>query len=104
MCVGPVRVERQLTHLRRCGFPHLLAVAVADVDREEPRQRVEVTLAFRVLEVATVAADDDRHLAVPVAAHAGEVEPQVVACRALEIQRLRCRCRQLSSLTRVPQS
>src|SRR5690242_21089748 len=31
MRVGPVRVERQLAHLRSRGFPHLLAVAVADV-------------------------------------------------------------------------
>src|SRR5207244_4093932 len=104
MCVGPVCVERQLTHLRCCGVPHLLAVAVADVDREKAGKGVQVALAFRVLEVAAVATDDDRHIAVPVTAHPREVEPEMVARSALKIQLLRCRGRQFASPTRVPQS
>jgi hypothetical protein len=58
--VRPVRVERQLAHLLERRLAHLLAEAVAEVDREEPGERVEVALAVRVLEVAAVAADDDR--------------------------------------------
>src|SRR5258705_563256 len=104
MGVTPVRVEGQLAHLCRRGLADLLAESVADVDGEEPCKRVEVTLALRVLEVAAVATDDDRYLAVLVAAHTGEVKPQVIACCALEVQRLRCRCCQCSSRTRVPQS
>src|SRR5439155_27118637 len=104
MCVGPVCVERQLTHLRCCGFPHLLAVAVADVDREKAGKGVHEALAVRVLEVAAVATDDDRHIAVPVTAHPREVEPEMVARSALKIQLLRCRGRQFASPTRVPQS
>src|SRR5205823_5613140 len=41
----------------------------------------------RVLEVAAVAADDYRHLRVPVGVHACEVEPEVVACGPLQIER-----------------
>jgi hypothetical protein len=85
MGVRPVGVERQLAHLRRRGLPHLLAVRVADLHREEARERVEVALPVRVLEVAALAADDDRDLAVAVAAHAGEVEPQVLVRRPLEL-------------------
>src|SRR5438067_1121943 len=42
MRVRPVRVERQLAHLLERGLADLLAVAVADVDGEEARERVEV--------------------------------------------------------------
>jgi hypothetical protein len=83
--VRPVRVEGQLAHLVQRRLPDLLAEAVADVDREQPRERIEVALALRVLEVAAVAADDDRHLARLVAAHAREVHPQVVACELLQL-------------------
>src|SRR4029079_2150517 len=37
--VRPVGVEGQLPHLLERGLPHLLPVAVADVDGEEPGQR-----------------------------------------------------------------
>ena len=78
MRVRPVRVEGQLAHLRERGLADLLAERVADVDREEPGERVEVPLAVRILEVAPLAADDHRHVLVAVAAHAREVHPQVV--------------------------
>ena len=88
MRVRPVRVERQLAHLLERRLADLLAVAVADVDREEPGERVEVALAVRVPEVAAVAPDDDRDvLAVAEAAHPGEVHPQVVPGELLEVGR-----------------
>src|SRR3954464_2707584 len=102
MRITPVGVERQLAHLRGRRLADLLAVAVADVDGEQSREGVEVALPFRVLEVAPVPADDDRHLAVP--AHASEVQPEVFARSALQIQRLRRSGSQCSSPTRVPQS
>ena len=77
MGVGPVRVIGQLAHLRGGRLAHLLTEAVADVDGEEAGQRVEVPAPVDVLEVAAVAADDDRQLAVVVAAHRGEVQPQM---------------------------
>ena len=60
---------------------------VADVDREQPGERVEVALAVRVLEVAPVAADDDRHLLSRVPAHPREVHPEVVLRELLEVER-----------------
>ncbi len=60
--VRPVRVERQLAHLLERRLADLLAERVADVDGEEAGERVEVALAVHVLEVAPVAADDDRHV------------------------------------------
>ena len=83
--VAPVRVERKLAHLRRCRLPHLLAEAVADLDGEEPCQRVEIALAVRVLQVAAVATDDDRDVALHVARHAREVHPQMVARSLLQL-------------------
>ena len=65
--------------LRLTRLTDLLAEAVPDVDGEQAGERIEVALAVDVLEVAAVTADDDRHLAVHVAGHAGEVQPQVVA-------------------------
>ena len=85
MGVRPVRVERQLAHLLERRLAHLLAERVPEIDREEAGQRVQVALAVRVLEIAAVAADDDRHFGVAVAAHAGEVQPQVVSRRLLKI-------------------
>jgi hypothetical protein len=67
--VAPVRVEGQLAHLRRRRLAHLLAEPVADLDGEEAGQRIEVALAVRVLQVAAVAAHDDRHLGVAISAH-----------------------------------
>src|SRR6185312_13229401 len=85
--VRPVRVEGQLAHLRRRRLADLVAIRVADLHREQPGERVEVALAVRILEIAAFAADDDRHLAVSVAAHPREVEPEVVAYRLLQLGR-----------------
>jgi hypothetical protein len=65
-------------HLFERGLADLLAVRVPDVDGEEPRERVEVTLALVVPEVTALSAHDDRRL---VLVHPGEVQPQVVARR-----------------------
>src|SRR5439155_17236946 len=51
---------------------------VADVDAEEPGERVQIPLAVRVLQVAAFAADDDRDVLGLVPAHAGEVHPEVL--------------------------
>src|SRR5262245_56324564 len=85
MGVGPVRVEGQLAHLVERRLPDLVAVRVADVDREQPRQRIEVALAVHVLEVAALAADDDRNVGRAVAAEAGEVHPEVLAGELLQV-------------------
>jgi hypothetical protein len=74
--VGPVDRERRLAHLRGGSLAHLLAEPVSGIHAEESRQRVQVALAVRVLEVAAVAADDDRHLVV--VPHLGEVQPEVI--------------------------
>ncbi len=68
----------------RC-LPDLVAVRVADVDGEEAGQRIEVPLTVRVLEVAALAADDDRDLVLRETAHAGEVEPEVLSRLFLEV-------------------
>ena len=87
MGVGPVGVEGQLAHLRERRLADLLAVAVPDVDREQTGEGVEVALAVRVPEVTAVALDDDRDvLAVAVAAHPGEVHPQVILGELLEVR------------------
>ena len=83
--VRPVRVERQLAHLLERRLADLLAERVAEVYGEQAGQGIEVALAVHVLEVAAVAADDDGHLGVAVAAHAREVQPQVVARSLLKI-------------------
>ena len=80
--VRPVRVEGQLPHLLKGRLTDLLAVAVAEVDGEQSRQRVEVALAVDVLEVAAVAAHDDRRL---VAVHGREVEPEMVVRQTAEL-------------------
>jgi hypothetical protein len=82
MRVRPVRVEGQLAHLVERGLPDLIAEAVADVDGEEPGERVEIALPVNVLEVAAVAAHDDRWLARP---HLREVEPEVVVRQTAEL-------------------
>jgi hypothetical protein len=99
MRIRPVRVERQLAHLLERGLPHLLAVRVAHLHREETGECVEIALPVRVLEVAALAAHDDRRL---VAAHAREVEPQMVARGLLELVDAHARGR--CAHVRVPQS
>src|SRR5438046_7339948 len=81
----PVRVEGQLPHLLVRRLADLVAVRVADVDREEARERVQVALAVRILEVAAVPADDHWHVGRGVAAHAREVQPEVVSRGLLEL-------------------
>ena len=80
--VAPVRVEGQLAHLLVRGAADLVAVGVADLHREQAGERVEVAVALVVLEVAALAADDDRRL---VAAHAREVQPEVVLGEPAEV-------------------
>src|SRR5688500_1052877 len=87
MCVAPVRVEGQLAHLRSRRLPHLLAVPIADLDGEKTGERVEVALPLGVLEVAPVTAHDDREVVLLIAAHAREVQPQMLARGALQLFR-----------------
>ena len=91
MGVRPVDVERQLSHLRRGRLAHLLAEAVADLDAEEPGERVEIPLAVKILEIAAVPAHDHRHFGILVPTHAGEVEPEVVARGPLQFVRTQSR-------------
>ena len=86
--VRPVRVEGQLAHLLVRRLADLVSERVADVDREEPGERVEVAPPVRVLEVAAVAADDDRDVLRRELAHAGEVHPEVLLGGLLEVERL----------------
>src|SRR5919106_5234419 len=85
MGVAPVRVEGELAHLRGRRLAHLLAEAVADLDREETGEGVEVALAVRILEVAALSAHDDGYLAVAIGRHAGEVQPEVIARGLLQL-------------------
>jgi hypothetical protein len=76
---GPIDREGQLAHLRRRGLAHLGAEAVADVHAEEAGEGVQIAPAGAVLEIAAVAPDDHLELvAAPVAAHLGEVQPEMV--------------------------
>jgi hypothetical protein len=81
--VGPVRVEGQFPHLLERRLADLLAEAVAEVDGEEPGERVEIALAVRVLEIAAVSAHDDRRLVAVT--HLREVEPEVVVRQTPEL-------------------
>src|ERR671935_248574 len=85
MRVRPVGIERQLAHLRRRGFAYLVAVRVADLHREQPSEGVEIPLAVQIFEVAALPAHDDRDVAVAVVAHTCEVQPEVLASRALRL-------------------
>ena len=85
MCIRPVGVEGQLAHLLVRGLPDLVAERVADVDGEEPGERVDVAPPVRVLEVTPVAAHDDRHVRRVEPAHAGEVHPEVLLGGALQV-------------------
>ena len=60
--VAPERVEVELLDLAGGGFAELGA-AVAGVDAEEAGEAVEVAVAVLVVDVAALAADDDRDLA-----------------------------------------
>ncbi len=84
MRVRPEREERQLRGLlgRRLGE---LGPPVAQLADEEAGQTVQVPLAAGIVDIHAVAADDDRHLAGLVARHPGEVHPQVIASRLLQV-------------------
>ena len=88
MGVRPVRVERQLAHLLERRLADLVAERVADVDREQAGERVDVPPTVRVLEMAAVAAHDDRDVLDAEPAHAGEVHPEVLLGGALQIDGL----------------
>jgi hypothetical protein len=85
MRIAPVRVEGELAQLRRGRLADLVAEAVADVDGEETRERVEVALAVDVLEVAAVAAHDDRDVLAREAGHTREVQPEVIPGGLLQL-------------------
>ena len=75
--VAPERVEVELFDLAGRGLAELGA-AVAGVDAEEGGEAVEVALAVLVVDVAALAADDDRDLVVgAVGAHPREVHPEM---------------------------
>ena len=86
--VRPVRVEGQLAHLLERGLPDLVAERVADVDGEEPGERVDVPPPVRVLEMAAVPAHDDRDVLGAEPTHAGEVHPEVLLRGALQVDGL----------------
>ncbi len=77
MRVGPQREERELLGLLGGGLGELDA-AVADLDHEQTRQTVEVTLAVDVVDVRALTSDDHRHVRPVVSAVTGEVHPEIV--------------------------
>ena len=83
--VRPVGVERQLAHLLVRGLADLVPERVADLHREQPGERIEVPAPERVLEVAALAADDDRDVHLLVHRHAREVEPEMVTRQLLQL-------------------
>ena len=83
MRVGPVGEEAELLGLVGAGLGDVGA-AVADVDAEQRREAVEVAVAVLVVDVAALAADDDRHLVVGVRRQPREVHPQVAAGQLLK--------------------
>src|SRR5262249_22883058 len=76
MGVAPVRVEAELLRLRRGRLAELRAT-VAGVHAEKGRQAVEIAVAVLVPHVASLAADEHRHLVVVVGAHPREMHPQM---------------------------
>src|SRR3954451_19714559 len=84
MRVAPERVEVEFFHLpgRRLAE---LGAAVAGVDAEEAGEAVQVAVAVIVVDVAAVAANDDRDLPlVVVGAHPREVQPEVALRQFLQ--------------------
>ena len=83
--VAPVRVEAELLALVGAGLGDLGA-AVADVHAVQRGQAVEEAAPVLVEDVAALALDDDGHLVGRVvAAHRGEVHPQVLARQVLHV-------------------
>ena len=82
--VAPQRVEVELLHLAG-GRLAELGAAVPGVDAEEAGEAIEVAVAVLVVDVAALAADDDRDLVVgPVGAHPREVHPEMAPGQLLE--------------------
>ena len=75
--VGPDREEGQLFGLAGGGLGQH-ASAVPGLDDEQPGQAVEIALAAVVEDRRTLPTDDHRWRGVPVGAHAGEMQPQVL--------------------------
>jgi hypothetical protein len=84
MCDRPVRGERQAAHLFVGRAAELVAVRVAEVGAVEAGQAVDVAAAVCVVDVDSLAALDDRDLAVGVSREIGEMQHQVVVCQPLE--------------------
>ena len=83
--VGPVGVEAELLALVGARLGDLRA-AVADVHAVQRGQPVEEAAPVLVEDVAALALDDDRHLVGRVvAAHRGEVHPQMLARKVLHV-------------------
>ena len=81
--VGPDRHERQPFGLLRGGLGQLRA-PVAELAHEQAGEPVEVALPVDVVDVGTLAADDDRNLGVVMRRVPGEVHPQVLTCLVLQ--------------------
>src|SRR3954451_22281160 len=85
MGVAPDRVEVELGDLAGGGVTKL-GPPVAHVDAEERGEAVEVAVAVLVPDVRPLAADDDRNLVLGVvAAHPGEVHPEVLSGQLLQV-------------------
>jgi hypothetical protein len=84
MGVGPQRHEGQLLGLLGGGLGQLNPT-VSELAHEQAGEAVEVALAVGVEQVGTFAAHDDRNIGRLVAGVPGEMHPQVVACRLLEV-------------------
>src|SRR5438270_13751507 len=80
MRVGPVREEPELLRLVGASLSDVRP-PVADVHAEQSGEAVEITIAVVVVDVAALAARDDRDLAV---AEAGEVQPEVALRHLLQ--------------------
>src|SRR5262249_18156907 len=88
MGVAPDRDEVELPHLL-CHRVAQLGASVAGVDAEESREAVEIAVAVVIPDVATLAADDDRHLMLGAeGAHPREVHPEVALSLFLKAGRL----------------
>jgi hypothetical protein len=81
--VGPVGDEPELLGLVGSGLGDV-AATVPDVDAEQRREAVQVALAVFVVDVAPLAADDDRYVGVLVGGQPREVHPQVAPGQLLE--------------------
>jgi hypothetical protein len=84
MGIAPGGEERELPRLLG-GSIGQLGAAMAAVHAEQRRQPVEIAFGVLVVDIAAVAAHDDRDLTRGVAAHAREVHPQMAPGEPLQI-------------------